>query len=83
MRSAISVVTSATKSEISRSTVSAVTRLVYDPQARKEVSGVVGSYEVTRQSVAFDLEIIARTARTMITGDDWNRILGDAAGEEV
>lgn len=40
--------------EISTATVSAISRLVYDSQARKQVSGVVGSYEVTRESVAFD-----------------------------
>lgn len=40
--------------DISTATVSAITRLVYDSKARDEVSGVVGSYEVTRQSVAFD-----------------------------
>ncbi len=36
-------------------TMSALSRLLYDPQARKEISGVVGSYEVTRQSFEFDL----------------------------
>jgi regulator of sigma E protease len=39
---------------VSTATVSAITRLVYDSEARKEVSGVVGSYEVTRQSIEFD-----------------------------
>ena len=39
---------------ITTSTVSAISRLVYDARARSEVSGVVGSYEVTRQSVEFD-----------------------------
>jgi regulator of sigma E protease len=29
-------------------------RIFYDPQARKDVSGVVGSYEATRQAVKFD-----------------------------
>jgi regulator of sigma E protease len=29
-------------------------RIFYDPQARKDVSGVVGSYEATRQSIQFD-----------------------------
>jgi regulator of sigma E protease len=38
----------------SRLTVEAITRVFYDPEARKEVSGVVGSYEVTRQSIEFD-----------------------------
>jgi regulator of sigma E protease len=41
---------------ITTATVDAITRIFYDPQARKEVSGVVGSYEVTRQSIEFDTE---------------------------
>ncbi len=40
---------------VAGATLSALSRLVYDPQARKEISGVVGSYEVTRQSFDFDL----------------------------
>ena len=40
--------------DISKRTVSAIGKLAYSSKARKEVSGVVGSYEVTRQSVAFD-----------------------------
>jgi regulator of sigma E protease len=39
---------------VTRLTVSAIVRIFYDPQARKDVSGVVGSYEVTRQSINFD-----------------------------
>ena len=39
---------------ITKLTVSAITRLVYDAKARRQVSGVVGSYEVTQKSVAFD-----------------------------
>ena len=39
---------------VSTATADALTSLVYDPQARKEISGVVGSYEVTRQSFEFD-----------------------------
>ena len=39
---------------VSTATVSAITKIFYDAQARKEVSGVVGSYEVTRQSIEFD-----------------------------
>ncbi len=35
-------------------TADAITRIFYDSEARKEVSGVVGSYEVTRQSIEFD-----------------------------
>lgn len=37
--------------DVTTGTVSAITRLFYDAEARKEVSGVVGSYETTRQSV--------------------------------
>jgi regulator of sigma E protease len=36
---------------VTKATVSAIGRLFYDSKARKEVSGVVGSYEVTRQSI--------------------------------
>jgi regulator of sigma E protease len=39
---------------VTSATVNAITRLFYDAKARKEVSGVVGSYEVTRQSIKFD-----------------------------
>jgi len=35
-------------------TVDAIVSLVYDKQARQEVSGVVGSYEATRQSFEFN-----------------------------
>ena len=35
-------------------TVQSIVKLVYDKQARDEVSGVVGSYEATRQSFEFD-----------------------------
>jgi regulator of sigma E protease len=41
--------------QITRSTVSAIGRLFVSEKARKEVSGVVGSYEVTRQSFSFDV----------------------------
>jgi regulator of sigma E protease len=41
---------------ITTATVDAITRIFYDPQARQDVSGVVGSYEVTRQSIEFDTE---------------------------
>jgi regulator of sigma E protease len=40
--------------QVTRATVSGIVRIFYDTQARKEVSGVVGSYEATRQSFAFD-----------------------------
>lgn len=39
---------------ITTTTVQAIVSLVYDKQAREEVSGVVGSYEATRQSFEFD-----------------------------
>jgi regulator of sigma E protease len=35
-------------------TVKAIVRLFYSSNARKQVSGVVGSYEVTRQEFSFD-----------------------------
>jgi regulator of sigma E protease len=38
---------------VTKLTVSAITRLFYDSKARKQVSGVVGSYETTRQSFQF------------------------------
>jgi regulator of sigma E protease len=41
---------------VTRLTVGSIVRIFYDPKARKEVSGVVGSYETTRQSFAFDTE---------------------------
>jgi regulator of sigma E protease len=39
---------------VTRLTVSSIVRLFYDSEARKDVSGVVGSYEATRQSFEFD-----------------------------
>jgi regulator of sigma E protease len=39
---------------VTTTTVDSIVRLFYDPQARKQVSGVVGSYETTRQSFEFD-----------------------------
>ena len=39
---------------VSKLSVAAIVRIFYDSRARKEVSGVVGSYEVTRQAIAFD-----------------------------
>jgi regulator of sigma E protease len=39
---------------VTTATVDAVTRLFYDSTARKNLSGVVGSYETTRQSFAAD-----------------------------
>jgi regulator of sigma E protease len=39
---------------ITRLTTSSIVRIFYDSKARKDVSGVVGSYETTRQSFQFD-----------------------------
>jgi regulator of sigma E protease len=40
--------------QIGRDTVKAIVRIFYSSNARKNVSGVVGSYEVTQQSFNFD-----------------------------
>lgn len=40
--------------KVTSTTIGALVKLFYDPQARKQVSGIVGSYEVTRESFAFD-----------------------------
>jgi regulator of sigma E protease len=40
--------------DVTTTTIGSIVKLVYDRQARKEVSGVVGSYEATRQSFEFD-----------------------------
>ena len=39
---------------VTHTTISQIGKIFYDSQARKEVSGVVGSYEATRQSFDFD-----------------------------
>ncbi len=39
---------------VTRLTVEAMAKVVYDTQARKEVSSVVGGYETTRQSIEVD-----------------------------
>ncbi|MSX02447.1 MAG: peptidase M50 [Actinobacteria bacterium] len=39
---------------VTSATATALSKLVYDSKARGEISGVVGSYEVTRQSFEFD-----------------------------
>ena len=39
---------------ITKLTTSSIVRIFYDSKARKDVSGVVGSYESTRQSFQFD-----------------------------
>ncbi len=40
--------------KVTTATVNSIVKLFYDKQAREEVSGVVGSYEATRQSFDFD-----------------------------
>jgi regulator of sigma E protease len=49
---------------VSKATVSAIARIFYDSKARKDVSGVVGSYETTRESfkqddIVLSLQILA------------------------
>jgi regulator of sigma E protease len=48
---------------VTRLTVESIAKLFYDSKARGDVSGVVGSYEVTRQSIEFDagraIEVLA------------------------
>ncbi len=39
---------------VTHTTIGAIGKIFYDSKARKEVSGVVGSYEATRQSFEFD-----------------------------
>ncbi len=39
---------------VTTTTIGSIVKLVYDKQARDQVSGVVGSYEATRQSFEFD-----------------------------
>ena len=40
--------------KVTTTTVDSLVKLVYDKEAREQVSGVVGSYEATRQSFEFD-----------------------------
>src|SRR3954452_7043072 len=40
---------------VTKGTVSAIGRLFYSERARKQISGVVGSYEVTRQAIQFNI----------------------------
>jgi regulator of sigma E protease len=41
---------------VTSATVGVIVRLFYSPEARDEISGVVGSYEATRQAIRVDLE---------------------------
>jgi regulator of sigma E protease len=47
--------------QVTSQTVSVVAR-IFDPEQREQISGVVGSYEVTRQAIEFD----ARRALTLV-----------------
>jgi regulator of sigma E protease len=40
--------------DVTGATVSGIVKIFYNPQARKQVSGVVGTFEVTRETVKFD-----------------------------
>jgi regulator of sigma E protease len=42
--------------QVTSATVGVIVRLFYSPEARDEVSGVVGSYETTRRSFDIDIE---------------------------
>jgi regulator of sigma E protease len=53
--------------DVSKATVSAITRLFYDSSARKNVSGVVGSYETTRQSFQQDDIVLALQILALIS----------------
>jgi regulator of sigma E protease len=46
---------------VTSQTVTVIAR-IFDPEQRKEISGVVGGYEVTRQAIEFD----SRQALTLI-----------------
>jgi regulator of sigma E protease len=39
--------------EVTKGTVQAIAR-IFDPEQREQISGVVGSYEITRQAIKFD-----------------------------
>jgi regulator of sigma E protease len=40
--------------QVTEATVSGIVKIFYNPEARKQVSGVVGSFEVTRETIKFD-----------------------------
>jgi regulator of sigma E protease len=40
--------------DVTTATVSGIVKIFYNPQARKQVSGAVGTFEVTRETIAFD-----------------------------
>jgi regulator of sigma E protease len=39
--------------EVTKGTLHAIVR-IFDPEQREQISGVVGSYEITRQAIKFD-----------------------------
>ncbi len=45
--------------DVTKASVSAIVRIFYDSEARKNVSGIVGSYETTRQSFQADDWVLA------------------------
>jgi regulator of sigma E protease len=53
--------------DVTKATVSAITRLFYSSEARKNVSGVVGSYETTRQSFKQDDIVLALQILALIS----------------
>jgi regulator of sigma E protease len=52
---------------VTKATVTAVSKIFYDSTARKNLSGVVGSYETTRQSFAADNTELALTILALIS----------------
>jgi regulator of sigma E protease len=40
--------------DVTGATVSGIVKIFYNPEARKQVSGVVGTFEVTRETIKFD-----------------------------
>ncbi|HEU4975654.1 MAG TPA: M50 family metallopeptidase [Baekduia sp.] len=53
--------------DVTKATVSAVVRIFYDSSARKQVSGVVGSYETTRQTFQADNMVLALQILALIS----------------
>jgi regulator of sigma E protease len=53
--------------DVTTATVSAITRIFYDSQARKNVSGIVGSYETTRQTIQQDDIVLALQILALIS----------------
>jgi regulator of sigma E protease len=52
---------------VTKATVDAITRIFYDSKARKQVSGVVGSYETTRQTFKDDDIVLALQILALIS----------------